>query len=172
MRCSIYLLLLMIISDSALAQQKKPGNGVRKPNIIYILADDLGYGDVHRLNPESKIPTPNMDKIIQQGVHFTDAHSNSSVCTPTRYGILTGRYAFRTRLKQGVLWGYSPALIEPGRETVASFLKGLGYETACIGKWHLGLNWAKKDPSKEVAQIVSNTPVSKDTDDNVDYSKP
>ncbi len=171
MRLSICLLLSMMMSGSVLAQQKQPDN-VRKPNIIYILADDLGYGDLHSLNPESKIPTPNMDKMIQQGVHFTDAHSNSAVCTPTRYGILTGRYAFRTRLKQGVLWGYSPALIEPERETVATFLKRLGYQTACIGKWHLGLNWAKKDASKEIAQIVSNTPVSKETDDNVDYSKP
>ena len=170
MRTGICCLLVMIFFASAFAQPEK--GRVKKPNIIYILADDMGYGDVKTLNPGSKIPTPHMDQIIAQGVHFTDAHSGSSVCTPTRYGILTGRYAWRTTLKQGVLWGYSPPLIESGRETVATLLKKAGYETACIGKWHLGLTWAKKDPTKEVMQIVSNTPVTIETDDNVDYSKP
>jgi arylsulfatase A-like enzyme len=140
-----------------------------KPNIVYILADDMGYGDLKSLNPESRIPTPNMDKIVQAGVYFTDAHSNSSVCTPTRYGILTGRYAFRSRLKDGVLWGYSPSLIEPGRETVATFLRRNGYQTACIGKWHLGLDWAKKDENKEIVDIQGEDTVSPDFDDNVDY---
>jgi len=92
----------------------------KKPNLVYILADDLGYG----------------------------AHSGSAVCTPTRYGILTGRYAFRSRLKKGVLGGYSPFLIEEGRMTVGSFLQGQGYETAFIGKWHLGWDWAKKGKKK------------------------
>ncbi|NEW83987.1 MAG: sulfatase-like hydrolase/transferase [Mariniphaga sp.] len=144
---------------------------LKKPNIIYILADDMGYGDLKSLNPESRIPTPNMDKIVQQGVHFTDAHSNSAVCTPTRYGILTGRYAFRTSLKNGVLWGYSPSLIEPERETVASFLKHNGYQTACIGKWHLGLDWAKKDTTKEIPEIKWDEKVSSEFNDNVDYTK-
>lgn len=112
-----------------------------KPNIIYILTDDLGYGDIRGLNPNSKIPTPNLDRMVEEGVHFTDAHSNSSVSTPTRYGILTGRYAFRSNLKKGVLYSYSPPLIEPTRVTIASFLSENGYNTACIGKWHLGLNW-------------------------------
>lgn len=144
---------------------------IRKPNIIYILADDMGYGDLHSLNPESRIQTPNMDKIVQQGVHFTDAHSNSAVCTPTRYGILTGRYSFRTRLKNGVLWGYSPSLIEPGRQTVATFLKSNGYQTACIGKWHLGLDWAKKDSTMEIRDIQWNDMISPQSTDNVDYKK-
>jgi arylsulfatase A-like enzyme len=143
----------------------------RKPNIIYILADDLGYGDLKSLNPESRIPTPNMDKIVLQGVHFTDAHSNSAVCTPTRYGILTGRYSFRTQLKSGVLWGYSPSLIEPDRETVATFLKSDGYQTACIGKWHLGLDWAKKDTTREIQDIKWDDTISPQSSDNVDYSK-
>lgn len=144
---------------------------IKDPNIIYILADDMGYGDLQSLNPDSRIPTPNMDKIVHQGVHFTDAHSNSAVCTPTRYGILTGRYAFRSSLKNGVLWGYSPSLIEPGRETVADFLKKQGYQTACIGKWHLGLDWAKKDTTQKIPDIQWNETVSSDFDDNVDYSK-
>ncbi len=110
-----------------------------RPNIVYILADDLGYGDLGCYNRASRIPTPNLDRLASQGMIFTDAHSPSAVCTPTRYGILTGRYAWRTRLKSGVLWGRSPMLMEPGRETVASLLKRHGYVTACVGKWHLGL---------------------------------
>jgi arylsulfatase A-like enzyme len=109
------------------------------PNIIVVLADDLGYGDLGSYNPGSKIPTPSLDALAAEGMRFTDAHSPSSVCTPTRYGLLTGRYAWRTRLKQGVLKGYDPSLIEPGRETVASVLRRTGYATAAIGKWHLGL---------------------------------
>jgi arylsulfatase A-like enzyme len=112
-----------------------------KPNIIYILCDDLGYGDVAIFNPESGIATPNMDQLGREGMIFTDAHSNSSVCTPTRYGVLTGRYAWRSRLKSYVLSGYSKHLIEEGRMTIASLLKSNGYHTAYIGKWHLGWDW-------------------------------
>lgn len=119
------------------------------PNIVYILADDLGAGDLGCYNAASKIPTPNMDQLAREGMRFTDMHSPSSVCTPTRYGILTGRYCWRTRLKQGVLDGESPALLEPGRLTVASMLKQKGYRTAAVGKWHLGMgNDAKTDYSK------------------------
>ncbi|MEP0366331.1 MAG: sulfatase-like hydrolase/transferase [Cyclobacteriaceae bacterium] len=144
-----------------------------KPNVIYILVDDLGYGDVKSLNPDSKIATPNMDKVVSNGVHFTDAHSNSSVCTPTRYGLLTGCYAFRTRLQKGVLRGYSAALIEQDQTTVGTFLKDHGYETACIGKWHLGLDWPKTDESKEIEEELYWRTGSNlgNTDDNVDYQK-
>jgi arylsulfatase A len=114
------------------------------PNILFLMADDLGYGDLGCYNKASKIPTPNLDRLATQGMRFTDAHSPSAVCTPTRYGVLTGRYCWRSRLKKGVLWGYSPALIEPGRVTVASLLKDRGYVTACIGKWHLGLGAAER----------------------------
>ena len=117
------------------------------PNIIYILADDLGYGDLSALNRSSKIPTPAMDRIAHEGITFTDAHSPSAVCTPTRYGVLTGQYCFRTSLKSGVLVGYSPQLIDHERLTVAELLQRAGYHTACIGKWHLGLDWPKKDSS-------------------------
>ncbi|MDZ4402488.1 arylsulfatase [Prosthecobacter sp.] len=111
-----------------------------KPNILYILADDLGYGDVQCLNPQrGKIATPHLDKLAAQGMTFTDAHSGSSVCTPTRYGLLTGRYAWRTRLQAGVLdGGNDEPLIAADRLTVAGLLKAQGYTTACIGKWHLG----------------------------------
>jgi arylsulfatase A-like enzyme len=111
------------------------------PNIVYILADDMGYGDVGCLNPECKIPTPHMDRLASQGMLFGDAHSNSAVCTPTRYGVLTGRYCWRSRLQRGVLGGYSPHLIEAGRLTVPQMLRGAGYRTGCIGKWHLGMDW-------------------------------
>ena len=112
-----------------------------KPNILYILADDLGYGDVQRLNPQrGKIATPHLDRLAAQGMTFTDAHSGSSVCTPTRYGLLTGRYAWRTRLQSGVLdGGNDEPLIAADRLTVAGFLKQQGYSTACIGKWPPGL---------------------------------
>ncbi len=119
-----------------------PSAGPALPNMVYILTDDLGIGDVTGYNPASKVPTPEMDAFMSQGMRFTDAHSNSSVCTPTRYGVLTGRYAWRSRLKSGVLDTKSKRLIEPGRMTVASLLKKQGYRTACIGKWHLGLDWA------------------------------
>lgn len=111
------------------------------PNVVYILCDDLGYGDVSCLNRSGKIPTPHMDRVGREGAIFRDAHSGSSVCTPTRYGIMTGRYCWRTRLQSGVLGGLSPSLIEPGRMTVASYLKTKGYRTAAIGKWHLGMDW-------------------------------
>lgn len=111
-----------------------------RPNIVYILADDLGYGDVQALNPlRGKIRTPHLDQLVRQGMTFTDAHSGSSVCTPTRYGLLTGRYAWRTRLQRGVLdGGNDEPLIASDRTTVASLLRQNGYATACIGKWHLG----------------------------------
>ena len=118
--------------------------GSNKPNIVFIMADDMGYGDLGCYNKKSKIPTPNMDRLAAEGMRFTDAHSPSAVCTPTRYGVLTGRYCWRSRLKSGVLGGYSPALIDTERMTVSSMLKQYGYSTACIGKWHLGLGNAKK----------------------------
>src|SRR5688572_15796218 len=115
------------------------------PNIIFILCDDLGYGDVKCFNPKGKIPTPNLDRLAAEGMRFTDAHTGSAVCTPTRYGLLTGRYSWRSRLQNGVLGGLSPRLIETDRLTVASLLKQHGYHTACVGKWHLGMDWVRKE---------------------------
>ncbi len=124
----------------------------KKPNILYILADDLGYGDVQALNPQrGKIKTPHLDRLVSQGMAFTDSHSGSSVCTPTRYGLLTGRYAWRTRLQNGVLDGYVEPLIAADRLTVPALLKQHGYHTAIIGKWHLGFTivGAGKDGGRE-----------------------
>ena len=139
-----------------------------KPNIVYILCDDLGYGDVSSFNPQSKIKTPHIDRMAREGMRFTDAHSNSSVCTPTRYGVLTGRYAWRSKLKNGVLGGLSPRLIEEGRMTVADMLKAQGYHTAAIGKWHLGMDWAKQGEGTVNALTIE----SREQVFNVDYSKP
>jgi arylsulfatase A-like enzyme len=153
-----------------------PAPGAERPNVVYILADDLGYGDLRLLNPSSKIPTPNLDRLAAQGAVFTDAHTGSSLCTPTRYGLLTGRYCWRTSLKRGVLQGYSPPLIEPGRLTVADLLQQNGYTTACVGKWHLGWDWATKgdvalgrevegvDPPVDFARPVRNGPRSRGFD--------
>jgi arylsulfatase A-like enzyme len=116
----------------------------RPPNIVVVLADDLGYGDPGCYNKDSRIPTPHMDKLAKQGMRFTDAHTPASVCTPTRYGILTGRYPWRSALKKGVLQGYDPMLIEPGRLTLAALLRAAKYRTGIIGKWHLGLGKQKK----------------------------
>jgi arylsulfatase A-like enzyme len=134
------------------------------PNIVVILADDLGYGDVSCYNALSKVPTPCIDRLAREGMRFTDAHSPSSVCTPTRYALLTGRYAWRSPLKRGVLGPWGTPIIAVDRLTVPALLRQLGYATAAIGKWHLGLNYTTKDgqPATLGADKMS----------NVDFAKP
>ncbi|MBL7152420.1 MAG: arylsulfatase [Phycisphaerae bacterium] len=134
----------LTIPSCANASRLSAGHSTtKKPNIIFIMADDMGYGDLSCYGA-TKINTPNIDALAADGIRFTDAHSPSAVCTPTRYGVLTGRYCWRSRLKRGVLGGYSPLLIDTNRMTVASLLKQHGYATACIGKWHLGLGDNKR----------------------------
>ncbi|HZH74043.1 MAG TPA: arylsulfatase, partial [Mariniphaga sp.] len=135
------------------------------PNIVIILADDMGYGDVQYLNPQSKTLTPAIDKLAQNGIVFTDAHASASVCTPSRYGLLTGRYAFRSPKAANGIWGFDGPVIEPDRETLASMLQKAGYTTACIGKWHLGIGWQTKNDGDKPA-LDKSTGFS-----NVDYSK-
>lgn len=144
---------------SGCATGTPPRKAERLPNIVYLLADDLGYGDVSYFNPDSKIPTPNIDKLGQEGMAFTDMHSGSAVCTPTRYGIMTGRYSWRTRLERWVFQVFDTPLIPQERLTVASLLRAKGYRTACIGKWHLGLDWATRDGAPQ-------------NKENVDFNKP
>jgi len=139
-RLSVQLITIMLFLTSCSNNSVDQNNN---PNIIYIMADDLGYGDVGCYNENSLIPTPNIDQLAGEGLIFTDAHSPSAVCTPTRYGVLTGRYCWRTWLKRGVIGGYTPPLIEESRTTIASLLKENNYTTACIGKWHLGLGWTR-----------------------------
>ncbi len=138
------------------------------PNIVYILADDLGYGDVTCYNAQSKLPTPRIDRLATEGMRFTDAHS-ASACTPSRYGILTGRYAFRSRVPVNVLDSYDPPLIEEGRLTVPALLKRHGYHTACIGKWHLGWDWPFKDKGRksdpDFTQPIANGPITRGFDE-------
>ena len=137
---------------------------ISKPNIIFIFADDMGYGDVSALNPFARTQTPNLDKLIQNGITFTEAHASASVCTPSRYGLLTGRYAFRSEKAARGIGGFTGPVIEEGRKTLATLLKKEGYTTACIGKWHLGVGWQTKDEKKP--QFNAKTGHS-----NVDFSK-
>jgi arylsulfatase A-like enzyme len=143
------------------------------PNIVLILADDMGWGDPGCNNPESKVPTPHIDRIAGQGVRFANAHAPASVCTPSRYGLMTGRYAWRTHLKEGVFYGYSRHLIEPDRMTIASLLKDQGYATACIGKWHLGMDWAlKEDDPGDLKEKTATRERSRRIGDQVDHTRP
>jgi arylsulfatase A len=138
----------------------------KKPNIVIILADDMGYGDVSFLNPQARTKTPSIDKMAQKSLVFTDAHTGGAVCTPSRYGIMTGRYYFRIP-PQGEFLGYLQPLIEQGRETIGSLMQSAGYTTACIGKWHLGVNWGLKDEGqpqipKTANKTITNTDFKKD----------
>ena len=154
-----YLLGVSLLLSSSLS-------AIEKPNIIYILADDMGVGDVKALNPGAKVKTPNLDGMAAMGMTFSDAHTSSAVCTPTRYGLLTGRYNWRSELKWGVVAGYSRALIAPERDTVADLLKRHGYTTAMIGKSHLGFNWKLKDGTR-----VTELKEPKGIEAQVDFTK-
>ena len=134
----------------------------QRPNIVFVLADDLGWGDLDSYNSFSKIPTPNANRLATQGMRWTDMHASAAVCTPSRYSILTGRYCWRTELKKGVLNGYAPDLIEPSRMTVASMLKTEGYYTAGVGKWHLGLG---EPPRTDYTKPLHPSPI----DNGFDY---
>ena len=162
-RCHLVLLTVLVLLKP-LAGYSTDEDRSGLPNIVVILADDLGYGDLGCYNKDSKIPTPHLDRLAASGMRFTDAHSPSSVCSPTRYALLTGRYAWRTRLQRGVLGPWSPPLIAPDRLTIASLLKEQGYVTGCIGKWHLGWEWPTTDgkPPTNGADNLS----------NVDFTKP
>jgi len=154
---------VLLVLASALVVLLSPLHAA-PPNIVFILADDLGYGDLGCFNKASKIPTPNLDQLASEGLRFTDAHAPTSVCTPTRYAILTGRYSWRTRLQRNVLGPYETPLIAADRLTGPSLLKQHGYTTACVGKWHLGWTWPTKDgkPPRTGEDRLS----------NIDFSKP
>jgi len=171
---------LSAISMLALAAAQadaQPGTPKSQPNIVYILTDDLGYGDVGGLNPHNKINTPQIDRLAVDGLTFTEAHASSAVCTPSRYSILTGRYNWRSTLKKGVLGGFSRPLIEQDRLTVADLLRNQGYQTACIGKWHLGLEWVRLPGAKVSLNADSDTDEAsnnslRNAGAGVDFTKP
>jgi arylsulfatase A-like enzyme len=158
---NLSLVKALLLTTLSLTTMANNVTATELPNIIYILADDMGQGDTTAYNQKGKIPTPNLKKLAEQGMTFSNVHSNSSVCTPTRYGVMTGRYAWRTSLKNGVYGGYSQHMIEPERETLASLLKKQGYATAMTGKWHLGMDMASSDGKKIHRGFGQNADLSK-----------
>lgn len=157
-RIAVLIFSVLVFSTVARAQERIKQD---RPNIVVILCDDLGIGDVQSFNPRlGKIKTPGIDQLARDGMSFTDAHSGSSVCTPTRYGLLTGRYAWRTTLQKGVVQGFSPCLIAEDRPTIGSFLKSKGYDAAIVGKWHLNMRFFDQDDrAKElVGKTLQYTP--------------
>ena len=158
MKTKLLVIVISIFMFSACNNESKDIE-LSKPNVVIILADDMGYGDVSSCNPTARTLTPNIDKLGEEGVSFTDAHSAGSVCVPSRYGILTGQHLFRVpRQKSRAGWGYGSPLIENERETIGTLMQKAGYTTACIGKWHLGLEWQLKDSTKK--QIPDDKPLS------------
>jgi arylsulfatase A-like enzyme len=139
-----FLLSLLAVLPAAGAAR-----AAERPNFVVILADDLGYGDMHANNPQrGKIPTPHMDALAAAGMRFTDAHTSSGCCSPTRYTLLTGRYHWRTRLQRGIVQVWEAPLIAPERLTLGGLARQHGYRTACIGKWHLGRDWPISDQQR------------------------
>jgi len=148
-------LMLLFTTDSVCAS---------KPNIIVIYTDDQGYGDASCLNPQSKFETPNLDRLAREGMTFTDGHCSDTVCTPSRYGLLTGRYSWRTSLKRGVMGAEGKCLIADGRVTLASLLRDNGYNTGMVGKWHLGMDFPGTKGKRDWTQPVKDMPLDKGFD--------
>ncbi|MFP4621841.1 MAG: sulfatase family protein [Bacteroidales bacterium] len=159
------LLFTGLCSIGALASCQQEETKNEFPNIVIIFADDMGYGDVSGLNPEAKTYTPAIDGLIEEGLTFTEAHASASVSTPSRYGLLTGRYAFRNKINGGNVNGFEPSVFEQERRTMADLLNDAGYTTACVGKWHLGFDW-ETEPEGEEPRQSNETNYS-----NVSYSK-
>lgn len=152
------LFLLTLIGTLPICSEAEP------PNIILIYTDDQGYGDASNLNPAAKFKTPALDRLAEEGLSFTDGHSSDTVCTPSRYGLLTGRYSWRTHLKRGVFQAERACLIEDGRTTVASLLRDNGYATAMVGKWHLGMEFPGTFGNRDWSQPVTDMPLDKGFD--------
>ncbi len=145
---SLLITLMLLLGSYVAAMPCLAESTAKSPNIVVILADDFGVGDIQAHCPNNKIPTPHLDRLVREGRSFTDAHSSSAVCSPTRYGLLTGRYNWRTQLQEWVIAAYEPPLIAEDRTTLPGLLKQYGYHTACIGKWHLGWEWPGSQQSQ------------------------
>ncbi|WP_375586174.1 arylsulfatase [Cyclobacterium xiamenense] len=160
---SMFLYLILFPGKDLLAQAVE--EKASPPNIVIIFADDMGYGDIKALNPLSKIETPALDALVEGGISFSNAHASASVCTPSRFGLLTGEYAFRTPAAARGIGGFTPPVMDTNRVTMATFLQKAGYRTGIVGKWHLGLEWVTKDGNAAVLDAASGY-------SNVDYSRP
>ncbi len=165
---TLLTLFCVAVSAAAADPAAKNPNAVKKPNIVVILADDLGYGDVRCNNPErGRIQTPQIDGLAAQGVRFTDGHSSSGVCSPSRYALLTGRYHWRTRLQSGIVGVWGAPLIAPDRLTIGGLAKQHGYRTAAVGKWHLGRDWPISEQQRPFfTNLDRNSPSLTDTHRN------
>lgn len=162
-------LLFLSIPTLLLFSCSKTETSEKLPNIVIIYADDMGYGDLGIQNPDSKIPTPNLDRLASEGMRFTDGHSSSGICTPSRYALLTGRYHWRKF--HGIVQSFGPPSFDEERLTMPEMLKQKGYATACIGKWHLGWNWNfKAEPSGR--KILWNREVHYYLPEEIDWEKP
>jgi len=160
----LFIFLLVVISFTSCSKVEH-----RQPNIIIIYADDMGYGDLNCQNPNSKIPTPNLDQLASEGMRFTDAHSSSGICSPSRFALLTGTYHWRRQ--HDIVGAFGKPFFQDSDITLPQLLKTIGYTTACIGKWHLGWDWDfKNDPSGEVMQWGKSRKVYLPED--IDWSKP
>lgn len=159
----LFLNLILFQGTDVLAQGLD--GKANPPNIVIIFADDMGYGDIKGLNPLSKIETPALDEMVAEGITFSNAHASASVCTPSRFGLLTGEYAFRTPAAARGIGGFEPPVMDKNRLSMAAFLRNTGYQTGIVGKWHLGLEWVTKDGKPAVLDAESGH-------SNVDYSQP
>ena len=164
-RCSLVIGLLL--GTSAVGQE-------RLPNLVIVFADDMGYGDPQVYNPRSRVPTPHIDDLAARGIRFTDAHTASSVCTPSRYGLLTGRYPWRSRLPVGIVNSWGGPVIDSDRLTLGEALQNKGYRTACIGKWHLGWDWPVRDGGylSEELEGVNVGPDYEPYGERIDFARP
>ena len=162
--CLGYALLTSQVAAETDSSQVASKPNISKPNIIVIYTDDQGYGDVSALNPECKFKTPNFDRLANEGVALTNGHSADSICTPSRYALLTGRYCWRTTRKRGVLGAEAKCLIADGRMTIASLLRDQGYHTAMVGKWHLGMDFPGEPGNRDWSQPAQDMPLDKGFD--------
>ena len=162
--CVLCPLGLMCCAWANAESPKSPPSIPDTPNIIVIYTDDQGYGDMSALNAQAKFQTPHLDRLANEGILFTNGHSSAAVCTPSRYGILTGRYCWRTKRKRGVLGAEAPCLIDARRQTLASLLQARGYRTALVGKWHLGMDFPGTPGQRDWSQPVTDMPLDKGFD--------